>query len=268
MAGTELDRITEMERRGMVLTRDEQMRMAEARKRGMIPSNEVSELPEALQGPYKFFTGVEDMIKDTAVNLNILGGDDETRQRAIDYRKDREAGIQERAPAASDGFRFTGQMMAGGPGSKPAGAINKIASKVAQEGAETLGESTIRMGTEGALYGLTAQSGDTPSDIANQSLQNFNFGAMVPGSLHTAKKALKATAGRMFPITDDAVRADQFAKDQNLTIMGEDLTQSGIARASGKTLDAVDPSNALGEGLLVVTKLVGDVDLEVFNWRI
>jgi hypothetical protein len=62
-------------------------------------------------------------------------------------------------------------------------------------------------------------------------------------------KRIPTAIAKLMPMSDEAKRADEFARSRNVPIAGEDLVQNNVIRSTARAVDAMDPTNFRNKSL-------------------
>ncbi len=189
-------------------------------------------------GAYAALQGAADLPHNLVRLLTNLGTDEEAKERMGELHREREQHIEETTGDRSDLWRLGGSVLASGG----------LAGAPAATGRTMLGRAAERIGNaaaEGGLFG--AMSPDL--DVRTGAGAGAGIAGAVEG-LGAAGRGIKGLPGvggralsKLLPMSEDARKADAFAKEKGVPIAGEDLVQNQIVRSTGRLVDAADPTN-------------------------
>lgn len=187
---------------------------------------------EGARKAYAFLQGGQDLPQNLIRFLSQFD-DEETKNRANELAQRREEGIKEISGGESDLWRLGGSLTAGGL----AGAPGAVGGKMLTRAMERIGNAVGEGGLFGAMSpDLNAKEGAAVGGGVASVLEGLGKVGKVPG-------AVGRTVARVLPMTDEARRADQFAKSRGVPVAGEDLVTNNLVRSTGRVLDAADPTN-------------------------
>ncbi len=200
-----------------------------------------SRVPYGAQAGIRMVRGAADIFGNLAENLMMIGGEEEAVK---DYRARQDEMYNRLAPDAGEGWETGGAVLgslgAGGALKGTTGALERLAT----------------MGLEGGMFGATAEA-ETPREMGVNVGIGTGTGVAIPGTgmaLSRGVKGIPAVSRRLTPVSKAGEKAEAFVRTrrfqgQVIPLRGEDVVQSGIARGSGRYLDAIDPTNTRAHDL-------------------